>query len=84
MVAASPRRSTILQAMLAEARSGKISVLALPATVEPGAFDRPTAGARAAFGVFPCVPPLASEPKLGLTLYNTATIRCGPETGPRW
>ena len=51
MAAASPSRSTILTAMLAEVRSGKIRVLARPATVEPGAFEAPTAGDQRGVGL---------------------------------
>jgi len=42
MAAAPPRRSRSLYAMLAEARLGKISVLARPATLDPGALELPT------------------------------------------
>jgi cytochrome d ubiquinol oxidase subunit II len=34
--------------------------------------------------MFPYVLPSAGEPKLGLTLYNTATGRYGLEIGLRW
>ena len=40
--------------------------------------------ASAAFGMFPYVLPSVGEPKLGLTLYNTATSRYGLEIGLRW
>lgn len=37
-----------------------------------------------AFGVFPYVLPSITEPRLGLTVYNTATSRYGLEVGLRW
>jgi cytochrome d ubiquinol oxidase subunit II len=40
--------------------------------------------ASAAFGLFPYLLPSAGEPRLGLTIYNTATGRHGLEVGLAW
>jgi hypothetical protein len=48
MAVAPASRSVSLYPMLPACRSGKIKTFALPATVEPGAFDLPTADTSAA------------------------------------
>jgi cytochrome d ubiquinol oxidase subunit II len=40
--------------------------------------------ASVAFGLFPYLLPSAGEPKLGLTVYNTATSRYGLQVGLAW